>query len=132
MNDNRTGSPPRLLLVEDDPTNRDMMWRFLKRDFDVDFVGEGSKAISMAAETPYRVVIMDIILGPGMNGLETTREIRKLPGYERTPIIAVTAYHMEGNRETAFEAGCSEYLPKPFTKSRFLSVALGALDEAPN
>lgn len=132
MSDNNEGSRPKLLLVEDDPTNRDMMWRFLKREFDVDFVGEGPKAIAMAAETPYRVVVMDIILGPGMNGLETTREIRKLPGYESTPVIAVTAYHMEGNREAALDAGCSEYLAKPFTKSEFLAAALGALEGARN
>jgi CheY-like chemotaxis protein len=65
---------------------------------------------------------MDINLGLGMNGIEATKRIRKIPGFESIPIVAVTAYAMAGDRETFLNIGCTHYISKPFTKREFISL----------
>jgi len=64
---------------------------------------------------------MDIGL-KGMDGLQATGEIRKIPGYEKTPIVALTAYAMEGDKERFFNGGCSHYLSKPFSNNELLNL----------
>jgi CheY-like chemotaxis protein len=65
---------------------------------------------------------MDIDLGMGINGIETTQRIRKIPGYEKIPIVAVTAYAMTGDKEKFLAAGCSHYIAKPFPKDKLVSL----------
>jgi CheY-like chemotaxis protein len=70
----------------------------------------------MSKNKKYDVILMDINLGKGMDGLQAVKEIRKIPGYEDTPIIAVTGYALKGDRELMIEGGCSDYIPKPFDR----------------
>ena len=73
---------------------------------------DGEEALDVATREQPDLIIMDIQL-PKMNGLEVTKRLRQLPVFSRTPIIALTAYAMKGDRERFLAAGCSAYLPKP-------------------
>jgi two-component system cell cycle response regulator DivK len=73
---------------------------------------DGEEALDVAIREQPDLIIMDIQL-PKMNGLEVTRRLRQLPVFSRTPIIALTAYAMKGDKERFLAAGCSAYLPKP-------------------
>ena len=65
---------------------------------------------------------MDINLGKEMDGIHVTKEIRKLPGYSTTPIVALTAFAMAGDREEFLGGGCDYYISKPFSKQDLLSL----------
>ncbi|MCX6165752.1 MAG: response regulator [Ignavibacteriae bacterium] len=90
------------------------MTKVLKNICKIDVTYSGVQAIKLANENKYEVILMDIGL-KGMDGLETTKEIRKIPGYEKIPIIAITAYAMEGDKKKFFNGGCSHYISKPFS-----------------
>ena len=107
---------PTVLLVEDDKSSLDITKLFLKDVCDVEIAQDGRTAIKMAKEKKYPAILMDIGLGRSMNGIQATREIRKIPGYENTPIGALTAYAMKGDKEEFLAAGCTDYLSKPFDK----------------
>ena len=104
---------PKVLLVEDNEMNRDMLSRRLERKgFDVVFALDGQAAVDMAnSETP-DLILMDMSL-PVMDGWEATRQIKASEVLNRIPIIALTAHAMSGDREKALEAGCEEYDTKP-------------------
>ncbi|MBK9097755.1 MAG: response regulator [bacterium] len=70
----------------------------------------------------YDIILMDINLGKGMSGVETTREIRKIESYKDVPIVAITGFAMRGDREEFIQAGCTDYLSKPFTRSKLLKL----------
>lgn len=113
---------PKVLLVEDNIENRDVIAYFIKNICDVDTSLDGPTAIQMASSKKYDVILMDINLGLGMNGMEATKRIRALSGYDKTPIVAVTAYAMVGDREIFLQAGCTHYISKPFTKGELLKL----------
>jgi CheY-like chemotaxis protein len=112
---------PRILLVEDNEMNRDMLSRRLqRRGFDVDMAVDGREGIEMAHNGEYDLILMDMSL-PEIDGWEATRRLRSSPETERIPIIALTAHAMAGDREKAIEAGCDEYDTKPIELRRLLS-----------
>jgi CheY-like chemotaxis protein len=112
---------PRILLVEDNEMNRDMLSRRLqRRGFDVDMAVDGREGIEMAQKGEYDLILMDMSL-PEIDGWEATRRLRSSPETERIPIIALTAHAMAGDREKAIEAGCDEYDTKPIELPRLLS-----------
>lgn len=121
---------PKALLVEDNSENRDVMVHFIKKICEVDVASDAPAAIEMAKEQQYDMILMDINLGLGMNGMEATKLIRKLEGYDKVPIVAVTAYAMAGDREIFMEAGCSHYISKPFTKKEFVALIEEVMEEA--
>jgi CheY-like chemotaxis protein len=94
-----------------------------------DFAMYGLKAIQMAKLKTYRLILMDINLGPGIDGLETAREIRKIPGCEKTPIVAVTGFTLLGERDRLLEGGCTHYIPKPFDQSTLIDLCKQILNE---
>ena len=114
-------SKPTILLVEDDYASTDITRLFLKDICEVDVAHDGKEAIKMAKAKKYPVVLMDIGLGKNMNGMEATREIRKIAGYENTAIGALTAYAMKGDKEEFLGAGLSDYLSKPFEKQSLIN-----------
>jgi signal transduction histidine kinase/ActR/RegA family two-component response regulator len=107
----------RILLVEDYSPNILVATATLEHlGYKCDVAQDGSQAIVKFQERRYALVLMDIQI-PGMDGIETTRRIRayeQATGQERTPIIAVTAYAMGGDRERCIEAGMDDYITKPF------------------
>jgi CheY-like chemotaxis protein len=109
-----------LLLVEDDDINAKIIIRFLKEDYNIDWVKSGNEAIDLSIKKKFDALLMDISLKGELDGLMTTGRIKKLPGYESTPIIAVTAFAMVGDKERFLNGGCSHYISKPFTKPELL------------
>ena len=111
----------KILLVEDDEMNRDMLKRRLKRKGHEVFLAEdGELAISQAQELMPDVVLMDMSL-PKIDGWEATRQLKAAPETGHVPIIALTAHAMSGDRERALAAGCDEYDTKPIELKRLLA-----------
>jgi CheY-like chemotaxis protein len=105
---------PKLLLVEDDSRTRNVIQAALKKICQLDLAEDGETAIKLARINKYPVILMDIALGYGINGIETTKIIRKYPGYKNTPIVALTAFAMAGDKEIFLSQGMTHYFPKPF------------------
>lgn len=83
---------------------------------------DGKTAIDMTHQRHFDAILMDINLGPGMDGIQAMLEIRKRPDYAKTPIIAVTGYASIGDRDRLLTVGFSEYLPKPFERERIADL----------
>lgn len=112
---------PKILLVEDNELNRDMLSRRLqRRGFEIVTAVDGEKGIALAAAEKPDLILMDISL-PGLNGWDATRQIRQNGATARIPIIALTAHAMSGDREKTLEAGCDEYETKPVELEVLLS-----------
>jgi two-component system, cell cycle response regulator DivK len=110
----------KLLLVEDNPENRDMLSRrLLRRGFELVYAGDGAEAVSLTKEQKPDLVLMDLSL-PIMDGWEATRQIKADPSTSAIPIIALTAHAMSGDREKALAAGCNDYDTKPVDLPRLL------------
>ena len=107
---------PGVLLVENDKASRDIIRYFLRKICNVEFAENGGEALKKITSTKYAAVLMDINLGLGISGIETAQNIRKVPGYEKIPIAAITAYAMVGDKEKFLSLGCTHYLAKPFDK----------------
>ena len=103
----------KILLVEDNEMNRDMLSRRLeKRGYEVVIAADGLAGVEAAAETKPDIVLMDMSL-PVIDGWEATRRIKADPATSAIPIIALTAHAMAGDRQRAMEAGCDDYDTKP-------------------
>ena len=110
---------PKILLVEDNELNRDMLSRRLqRRGFEIVTATDGEKGVALAASERPDLILMDISL-PGLNGWDATKQIRR--NGVTTPIIALTAHAMSGDREKTLEAGCDEYETKPVELEILLS-----------
>lgn len=111
----------RILLVEDNEMNRDMLSRRLERKgYEVLIAVDGAEGIACAAEQKPDMVLMDMSL-PVMDGWEATRRLKSAPETRDIPVIALTAHAMPGDREKALEAGCNDYDSKPIELARLLS-----------
>jgi two-component system cell cycle response regulator DivK len=110
----------KILLVEDNEMNRDMLSRRLARkDFEVVIAVDGAEAVKMAeSETP-ALILMDMSL-PVIDGWEATRRLKAQAVTKAIPIIALTAHAMSGDREKCLEAGCDDYDTKPIEFKRLL------------
>jgi PAS domain S-box-containing protein len=111
-----------LLIVENDRINAAVIEAYVKKDYDVEVVGRGEDAVKKASEKKYDAILMDINLGSGINGVEATQQIRKIKGYEATPIVAVTAFALKGDKEEFLSKGCTHYISKPFTQPQIISL----------
>ncbi len=118
---------PLVLLVEDDVLNIEYMKRFLNELCDLHIAVNGEDALKLVKTNHYKSILMDIGLGKGMNGIEVTKLIRRIPHYKDIPIIAVTAYVMGGEKEKFLQSGMSGYISKPFKMSELVEVLGKAL-----
>jgi len=118
----RAPAKQRLLFVEDNPSIRVLVTRQLEGDFEVEAVPEGESALRYATQTHYDVVLLDIHLGPGLDGEAVLQALRRLPGYATTPIFAVTAHALPEDRARFLEKGFDGYLSKPFTRVQLLEM----------
>ncbi len=110
----------RILLVEDNPENRDMLSRrLIRRGFEVEFAEDGAEAVRKAHEVNPALILMDLSL-PVMDGWEATRRIKADEATRGIPVIALTAHAMASDRDLAFKAGCDDYDTKPVDLERLL------------
>ena len=121
---------PRILLVEDNEMNRDMLSRRLTRNgYEVAIAVDGQQGVDMASSSLPDLILMDMSL-PVIDGWEATRRIKSSEATRRIPIIALTAHAMAGDREKAMEAGCEDYDTKPVEISRLLGKIAALLPKA--
>jgi CheY-like chemotaxis protein len=110
----------KILLVEDNEMNRDMLSRRLNRKgYEIDIAVDGRQGVEMGCQGGYDLILMDMSL-PEIDGWEATRQIRATPAGAAVPIIALTAHAMAGDREKALAAGCNDYDTKPIELPRLL------------
>jgi CheY-like chemotaxis protein len=111
----------KILIVEDNEINRDMLTRRLKRQgFSVCCACNGPEGVDMATSEMPDLILMDIALG-GMDGWEATQLIKARPSTSAIPIIALTAYAMTEHRSKSMEVGCSDFDTTPLDMPRLLS-----------
>lgn len=111
----------KILLVEDNDMNRDMLSRRLqKRGYDVVLAIDGEDGMAKAQSELPALILMDMSL-PGIDGWEATRRLKATPGTRSIPIIALTAHAMTSDREKALAAGCDDFDNKPVELQRLLS-----------
>ncbi len=111
----------KILLVEDNEMNRDMLSRRLTRKgYDVVFAVDGAQGLSMTSSENPDIILMDMSL-PVIDGWEATRQLKTNPHTQNIPVIALTAHAMSGDREKALTAGCDEYDTKPIELPRLLA-----------
>jgi len=121
---------PSILIVEDNPINRDMLSRRLeRRGFKVLLAVDGQQGVDMAAANMPDLVLMDMSL-PIIDGWKATQLIKSAEKTAKIPVIALTAHAMAGDREKAIEAGCDDYDIKPVDLERLLTKIAAALDRA--
>lgn len=112
---------PKILLVEDNEMNRDMLSRRLvRRGFEVVIAEDGAKGVELAGSASPDLILMDMSL-PVMDGWEATRQIKAGETTAGIPVIALTAHAMSGDREQALAAGCDDYDTKPIELDRLLA-----------
>ena len=111
---------PKILLVEDNEMNRDMLSRrLLRNDFEVVMAVNGQEGVDMAKSEKPDIILMDMSL-PVMDGLEATRTIKADEATKSIPVIALTAHAMDSDREQALQAGCDDFDTKPIELPRLL------------
>ncbi|MCK8824034.1 response regulator [Fuchsiella alkaliacetigena] len=111
----------KILLVEDNEMNRDMLSRRLKRKgFEVEVAINGSEGVAKTLEEEPDLVLMDMSL-PVMDGWEATKQIKADLGTKEIPIIALTAHAMSGDRQKCLDAGCDEFETKPVQMNKLLT-----------
>src|SRR5688500_4390431 len=119
---------PRILLVEDNEMNRDMLSRRLqRRGYEVIIAVDGQQGVALAQSESPDLILMDMSL-PLIDGWEATRTLKVAAETKHIPVIALTAHAMSTDRDRALEAGCDDYDTKPIELSRLLGkmeVCLG-------
>ena len=112
---------PKLLLVEDNEVNRDMLSRrLIRHGFEIEIAIDGAQGLAMAQSIAPDLVLMDMSL-PIIDGWEATRRLKASANTRQIPVIALTAHAMSGDRERCLAAGCDEYDTKPIEFSRLLA-----------
>jgi len=110
----------KILLVEDNEMNRDMLSRRLERKgFEVVMAVDGLAGVEMASSSNPDIILMDLSL-PEIDGWEATRRIKADPATQNIPVIALTAHAMAGDEKKALDAGCDDYDTKPVNLNRLL------------
>jgi len=121
----------KILLVEDNEMNRDMLSRRLeRRGYEVVIAVDGAEGVDKAGSETPALILMDMSL-PVVDGWDATRRIKAAPATRAIPIIALTAHAMSGDREKAVEAGCDDFDTKPVDLARLLGKIEALLARKP-
>lgn len=111
---------PKILLVEDNEMNRDMLSRrLIRKGYEVVMAVDGQQGVEMASTEAPGIILMDMSL-PVIDGWEAARRVKSAASTKNIPIIALTAHAMVGDREKALAAGCDDYDTKPIDLPRLL------------
>lgn len=121
---------PKILLVEDNEMNRDMLSRrLLRKGFEVVIAEDGALGVARATSESPALILMDMSL-PVIDGWEATRRLKADATTAHIPIIALTAHAMSEDRDKAMAAGCDDYDTKPIDLDRLLAKIAGLLEKA--
>jgi two-component system, cell cycle response regulator DivK len=111
----------RILVVEDQEDNRQIIRDLLAAtDYEITEAENGEEALAAVARQRPDLILMDIQM-PIMDGYEATRQIKADPALQSIPIIAITSYALSGDEQKAREAGCDDYVPKPYSPRQLLA-----------
>jgi PAS domain S-box-containing protein len=120
----------RILVVDDEPINREVAQMQLEAvGLLVDTAEDGAAALIWAQTSAYDAILMDMQM-PKLNGVDATRQLRQMPGYQHTPIIAMTANVFAEDKAACFEAGMNDFLIKPFDPDALYAILLHGLTSA--
>jgi two-component system cell cycle response regulator DivK len=121
---------PKILLVEDNEMNRDMLSRrLIRKGYDVVMAEDGQQGVDLAGAAAPDLILMDLSL-PVIDGWEATRQIKAADATKAIPIIALTAHAMVGSEAQAFAAGCDDFDTKPVDLARLLGKIEALLQRA--
>ena len=115
----------RLLIVEDDELNRDLLVQLFEDVYDIDVAVDGETAVERAFRASPDLILMDVAL-PGLNGLDAVRAIRV--HMQNVPIVAVSSSVMPGDRERAIDAGCDDFVAKPIDDTCLVELVAHLLE----
>lgn len=127
MSTNKSTKDIRILVVDDDAINADVIEMFLSKEYTVDVARSAPEALAISKENIYNLVLMDINLGKGMTGVDLLKTFRTMNSFNNVPILAVTAFAMRGDRESFLADGFDDYLSKPFSKESLLNLVKSKL-----
>lgn len=120
---------PKILLVEDNEMNRDMLSRRLeRRGFEIRIAVDGAEGVALAQQELPDLILMDMSL-PVMDGWTATRQLKTIPQTQAIPVIALTAHAMAGDQERCLAAGCDDYDTKPVDFPRLMNKIQALLGE---
>jgi CheY-like chemotaxis protein len=128
MNDEIKNPSQKILIVEDDEISRRVMYLLLKNYFQIDLVKNGKEAIDLFLQNNYQLILMDINLGIGKNGIDVMQEIRKSEEGKAIYIIAITAYSNFGDREAFLSSGFDNYISKPYNPDDLVRSVLDSIN----
>ncbi|MCK9220799.1 MAG: ATP-binding protein [Bacteroidales bacterium] len=113
---------PDVLIVEDNLVNIQLLMIYIRKYCNIFTTLDAKSAIDITQQRLFDAILMDINLGPGMDGIQAMLEIRKQPNYHDIPILAVTGYVTIGDRERLLKIGFTDYIPKPYDKETIAKV----------
>jgi CheY-like chemotaxis protein len=116
-----------VILVENDRFSIELTKRLVSNLCNLDIAIDGYTALEMVKSKSYSLILLDINLGVGPNGLEILKEIRSFKGYENVPVIAMTAYAMQSEKENILKNGVDYYMVKPININEFQKLVTKVL-----
>lgn len=119
---NQDSSCPEILIVEDDAINQLYIRNILKNGFNTTIAFNAGAALNKLKHNKFDLILMDVSLKGDMNGLELTKMLKDIPEYQKVPIIAVTGFTFEEDKRNCFDAGCNDFLAKPFTATELMNI----------
>lgn len=128
MADKENKLQKKILIVEDDKVNRKIMDLQLKKYYQVDLAQDGERAMELFLQNAYSLVLMDINLGTGANGIEVMKQIRDTDKGKIIPIIAITAYADFGDKSVFLSAGFDNYISKPYYADDLLRCIMDTMN----
>ncbi len=120
---------PDILIIEDNMSNVLVVKAFLKNIAVCEHALNSKDSLTKCASKIYKIILLDINLGERVTGEDVLKEIRKIPGYDKTPVLAVTGYAMSGDKERLLSTGFSGYISKPFTQESLIKLINRTVDD---
>lgn len=112
----KVGKNKKVLVIDDDFSSRKIVELFLRGEIEIETASSANEGLELISINNYSLILLDISLGKGSSGIDVLKKLRTIPDYKSTPVIAVTAHAMVGDREKFIDSGFNDYLSKPFAK----------------